>query len=520
MTIEPGATDAAHLRLPAGVDTLEALRLGKRLQDAASQSRRLRVDASIVEEIGLAGLQLLALIKAALERDGGTLVLVDPSPALRARIADGGMSALLLGAAAETRGGSLPRHNLAFTDAALDYGREPVEALRRLREAGVGIEPVLPDPPPSIGAIEADRLLIRFDLRLPGDASTSLLAEALAEFGGDALIDAPPPSADAVALAATPEPSADAPADPQAAKLERLMSDVEELMMRHAAVATHYGSLDRDIVAELKAMGGALRSLQEHAIAAGLVPLGTLLQREIAAAAARAPSFPGSGIEIEPAIIQPLIPALAPLIARPGAGMDSLSAREVEGLLVVELPTGDREAAPPGLDAALSSVRGRAAIVAGEAGARLRIELPRSRSMLEALIVRAAAQLAAIPVDRAIEILRPEPADLASVGAGAPLMRFRGAYLPIVDLAAVLDRAGSSEDGDATIVVVVQSGAGNFGIRVREVTDHRQIMVKPLDDGITAGAGVIGLSFSAGGIALVLDIDALRLATLGRPRPA
>ena len=71
-----------------------------------------------------------------------------------------------------------------------------------------------------------------------------------------------------------------------------------------------------------------------------------------------------------------------------------------------------------------------------------------------------------------------------------------------------------------TIVVVVQSDAGNFGIRVSEVTDHRQIMVKPLDGNLPSGAGVIGLSFSAGGIALVLDVDAFRLATLGPARSA
>ena len=513
MTIEPGAADAAHLRLPAGIDTLEALRLGRRLQDVAGQARDIRVDASAVEEIGLAGLQLVALVKAALARAGGGLVLVDPSPALSARIADAGMASPLLDAPAAPQNDAQPQRSLRFTDAALDYGREPAEALRRLRDAGIGVEAVLPGTLPRLGSIEADRLLIRFAIRLPNAAAEAVLAEALAEFGGDALLDAP--SHGEAAIVAS-EPLAGGPADTQTAKIERLMGDVEELMMRHAAVAARYASLDRDTVAELKAMGGVLRSLQDHAIAAGLIPLGSLLQRQAAIGAMAAFSFPGSDIEIEPAVLEPLLPLLAPLVARPGSA--SVSAQEREGLLVIEIAAAT--AALAGVEAAAASVRGRISTLPGENGPLLRLELPRSRSMMEALIVRAGAQLGAVPVDRALEILRPEPADLTSVGGGSQLMRFRGTYLPLVDLADALSQGAAPGETEPTIVVVVQSGAGNFGIRVSEVTDHRQIMVKPLDGNLPSGAGVIGLSFSAGGIALVLDVDALRLATLGRARSA
>lgn len=513
MTIEPGATDAAHLRLSAGMDTLEALRLSRRLQDVAAEARNVRVEASAVEEIGLAGLQLLALVKAALGPVGGGLELIAPSAAIRARIADAGMASLLFDAPAAPSDDIQPRRSLRFTDAALDYGREPAEALHRLREAGIGVEPILPDSLPPIGSIEPDRLLIRFAIRLPDAAAEMVLAEALAEFGGDALLDAPAPR-DEAAFATLGAP-AEAPADTQAAKIERLMGDVEELMMRHAAVAARYASLDRDTVAELKAMGNVLRGLQDHAIAAGLVPLGSLLQRQAAIGAEGCLAFPGSDIEIEPAVLEPLLPFLAPLVAR--SGSPGFSAREAEGLLIIEIAAG--AAVPAGLEAATASARGRANMLSGEDGPLLRLELPRSRSMMEALIVRTGAQLGAVPVDRAIEILRPEATDLTSVGAGSQLMRFRGTYLPLVDLADALGQSAPGET-EPTIVVVVQSDAGNFGIRVSEVADHRQIMVKPLDGSLPSGAGVVGLSFSAGGIALVLDVDALRLATLGRARSA
>jgi chemotaxis protein histidine kinase CheA len=93
-------------------------------------------------------------------------------------------------------------------------------------------------------------------------------------------------------------------------------------------------------------------------------------------------------------------------------------------------------------------------------------------------------------------------------------MRFRGSYLPVIGLCAALGEA-APEAADDTIVVVMQSASGDFGIRVREVTDHRQIMVKPVGNGLSTAVGVIGFSFSAGGIALVLDIDALRSAAIG-----
>lgn len=516
LTTEPDGTDARHLRLPAVMDTLETLRFARHLQEAASQSRQLAADAAAVEEIGLAGVQLLALVAAGLAQRGGTLALDAPSPAVQARIADAGFEPLLLGATAETSARDRPvTRSLYFTDAALDYGREPGDALRRLRELGIGVTPLLPDPLPPIGAIEADRMLVRFDVSLPNDDVTALNA-ALAEFGGDALIDTPSPTAQsAVMTRAEPAPEASARVDTQRLKIDRLMGDVEELLTRHAALEARSATLDRDLASEIKAMGGVLRSLQDHAMAAGMMPVGLLLQRQIASTAAAMPAFPGWDIEIEPAVIEPVLPLLAFRLDVRRTDAARLWVREAEGAVLIDLPWSAGEAIPEGLDAAAASVRGRAAVAAGESGPLLRLELPRSRSMMEALIVRAGNQLGALPVDRTIEILRPDATDVASLGGETQLMRFRGTYLPVIDLAEALGEPEPRIAAHAAIVVVMQSATGDFGISVREVTDHRQIMVKPLSEGLPAAAGVIGFSFSAGGIALVLDVDALRSAMLG-----
>jgi len=519
LTIEPGTTDARHMRLPAVMDTLETLRFARRLQEAASQSSHLMADASHVEEIGLAGVQLLALVAAGLAQQGGMLVLEAPSPAARARISDAGFAAFLLGGPAEPATNRLlVTRSLRFTDAALDYGREPADALRRLRELGVGVAPVLPDPLPPIGSIEADRMLVRFDILLPTEDKT-MLTEALAEFGGDALIDAAAPTASpapAVATAkAASQPQSDAPVDTQRVKIERLMGDVEELLSRYAAIEARAASFDRDLAMDFKAMGNALRGLQDHAMAAALMPIGVLLQQNLASAIAAIPAFRGRDIEIEPAVIEPLLPLLVSALEASRSDAACLSVRDAEGAVLIDIPWRVGEAMPDGLDAAAASVRGRAAITAGEEGPLLRLELPRSRSTMEALIVRAGNQLGALPVDRTIEILRCDPADVASIGGDTQLMRFRGTYLPIIDLGEALGEPAPRVAADAAVVVVMQSAAGDFGISVREVTDHRQIMVKPLGEGLPAAAGVIGFSFSAGGIALVLDVDALRSAAIG-----
>jgi chemotaxis protein histidine kinase CheA len=513
LTIEPGGIKACHLRLPAVMDTLETLRFARRLQDAASQSRHVVADASAVEEIGFAGLQLLALVAAGLTQMGGTLMVEHPSTAAAARIADAGLQAILLGAAADAFAHDrLALHSLRFTDAALDYGREPADALRRLREMGLDLAPVLPVPLPPIGAIEADRILIRFDIALPSEDLVAL-KDALAEFGGDASIDAlPPPASAAATIAAMPAGEANPLIDTQRLKVERLMGEVEELLTRHAALTARAGSLDRDLAAEIKAMGNLLRSLQDHAMAAGLMPVAVLLQQGIASAATAIPAFRGQDIEIEPAVIEPILPLLASRLGRAEAA--GLSVSEAEGAVLIEIPWRTAEEMPEGLEAAAASVRGRAEILPGDDGPLLRLELPRSRSTMEALIVRAGDQLAALPVDRTIEILRPDPVDLVSIGGDAQLMRFRGSYLPVIGLCAALGEA-APEAADDTIVVVMQSASGDFGIRVREVTDHRQIMVKPVGNGLSTAVGVIGFSFSAGGIALVLDIDALRSAAIG-----
>jgi len=516
LTIEPGRIDARQVRLPTKMDTLETLRFARQLQEAASQSRHLVADASAVEEIGLAGVQLLALISAGLTRAGGMLVLETPSPAARSRIADTGFDALLLGTSTEAAPNApLVTHRLRFTDAALDYGREPADALQQLRAMGIGVAPVLPDPLPPIGSIEADRMWVGFDMALPGE-DMAALTEALAEFGGDALIDADTPPPPLIATAKTrPQPPAEVPVDTQRLKIERLMGDVEELLSRYAAIEARAASFDRDLATDFKAMGNALRGLQDHAMAAALMPIGVLMQQNLASAIAAIPAFRGRDIEIEPAVIEPLLPLLVSALEASRSDAACLSVRDAEGAVLIDIPWRVGEAMPDGLDTAAASVRGRAAITSGEEGPLLRLELPRSRSTMEALIVRAGNQLGALPVDRTIEILRPDPADVASIGGDTQLMRFRGTYLPIIDLGEALGEPAPRVAADAAVVVVMQSAAGDFGISVREVTDHRQIMVKPLGEGLPAAAGVIGFSFSAGGIALVLDVDALRSAAIG-----
>jgi anti-anti-sigma regulatory factor len=80
------------IRLPAHCSTVTADDLRVRLVLAAELGDGIAVDASEVESIGQAVIQLLIAARAEAEREGGTLTIDHPSPAFADRLARCGLA--------------------------------------------------------------------------------------------------------------------------------------------------------------------------------------------------------------------------------------------------------------------------------------------------------------------------------------------------------------------------------------------------------------------------------------------
>jgi two-component system chemotaxis sensor kinase CheA len=153
-------------------------------------------------------------------------------------------------------------------------------------------------------------------------------------------------------------------------------------------------------------------------------------------------------------------------------------------------------------------------------GTTVRIRLPMTLAIIQALMVRSRGHRFAIPQLSTMELVRLE-GDGVGRGIeymhGAPVYRLRGKLLPVVELGAELGlgEPQTTEDeravsiGNRTIVVL-RANERDFGLVVDGVNETQEIVVKPLGHllrriRILAGTTILG----DGRVALILDVPAL-----------
>ncbi|MDX2037891.1 MAG: chemotaxis protein CheW [Isosphaeraceae bacterium] len=153
-------------------------------------------------------------------------------------------------------------------------------------------------------------------------------------------------------------------------------------------------------------------------------------------------------------------------------------------------------------------------------GTIIKMKIPLTLTIINALIVSAGGDRFAIPQVNLVELIRLEGEairqGLAAVH-GAPVCRYRGRLLPLVDLNLVLGVGRREERVDVgerrVNIVVLQADELRFGLVVDRIDDAQEIVVRPLArqlKGIAcfAGATIMG----DGRIALILDAFGLAKA--------
>jgi len=144
-------------------------------------------------------------------------------------------------------------------------------------------------------------------------------------------------------------------------------------------------------------------------------------------------------------------------------------------------------------------------------GTVFRIRIPITLAIISALLVVVDDTTYAVPQSHVVELVRVYGGDdhsILTMTSGSPVLRLRGALLPLVDVATVLG-AGAEEPIDPYVVVVAVDGR-RIGLLVDGVRDTCEIVVKPLGASFGripayAGATVLG----DGSVALILDVPGL-----------
>lgn len=144
-------------------------------------------------------------------------------------------------------------------------------------------------------------------------------------------------------------------------------------------------------------------------------------------------------------------------------------------------------------------------------GSTFTIRLPLTLAILDGQLLKVGEETYIIPMLSIIESIQLKQADINKVGKRDVSFKWRGSFIPILNLA---EKFGCPVDQDQLIesglVVVVESDNKHCGILVSELTNHQQVVVKSLEanyakiDGLS-GATILG----DGSVALIIDVGAL-----------
>jgi two-component system chemotaxis sensor kinase CheA len=143
-------------------------------------------------------------------------------------------------------------------------------------------------------------------------------------------------------------------------------------------------------------------------------------------------------------------------------------------------------------------------------GSVFTIRLPLTLAILDGQLVKVAGETYIIPLLSIIESLQVDPNDINQVGDRRVTFKWRGSYIPIIDLRDAFGcqaRDGSEGNG---LIVVVESDSQHFGIYVDELTSQQQVVVKSLEANYAkvdqlSGATILG----DGSVALIIDVASL-----------
>jgi two-component system chemotaxis sensor kinase CheA len=142
-----------------------------------------------------------------------------------------------------------------------------------------------------------------------------------------------------------------------------------------------------------------------------------------------------------------------------------------------------------------------------EKGTTFVLCLPLTSALMEVLHVIVQGTSYLVPVQIIAGTEKFDQALVKSVGAEERVYPFRGDYLPIVDVAKILNLGTPSVNGNSTVVIFVDTGRKVFGIPVDELLDSQQIIMKTLETNYRSVKGLAGATILGdGSVSLVLDL--------------
>ena len=153
-------------------------------------------------------------------------------------------------------------------------------------------------------------------------------------------------------------------------------------------------------------------------------------------------------------------------------------------------------------------------------GSTFTLSLPLTLAVLDGMVVRTSEQTLIIPLGAVLETLRPNTADIYPLDSRNSVLALRGGYVPIVDVAEVLEFGQRSSVPEQSVALLVESEGGSRAILlVDEIQGQRQVVIKSIEANYRAVYGIAAATVMGDGhVALILDVDTIVSVTRDQAR--
>jgi two-component system chemotaxis sensor kinase CheA len=138
------------------------------------------------------------------------------------------------------------------------------------------------------------------------------------------------------------------------------------------------------------------------------------------------------------------------------------------------------------------------------------LRLPLTLAVVDVMLVTVARSPYVVPLSSIVETIQGSRADFSRAPSGAQLLRVRGDYVQVIDLA---DRFGLLRSGAAEdrFVVLCEADGARVALIVDDIIGQQQVVIKSLEQNFGHIEGIAGGTILGNGsVALIIDVQGLR----------
>jgi len=144
-------------------------------------------------------------------------------------------------------------------------------------------------------------------------------------------------------------------------------------------------------------------------------------------------------------------------------------------------------------------------------GTRMTLRLPLTLAVLDVMLVKVGPSPYVVPLSSIVETIQCSRADFGRAPSGAKVLRVRGEYVQVVDLAERFRLGDGVELANRFVVLCEAEGGLKVALIVDDIIGQQQVVIKSLEENFERIEGIAGGTILGdGNVALIVDVQGLK----------